>query len=143
MPLCFSTPLALSRTPCPPKTASFRPLSRPARRPRARAGIRAQSTLVLTEENVNAVLGEAKEELGAVFGNSEENLGVGITGDVALATLDGPMVTLKLSGRFWHKRADVVARVESFLMNRIPEICDVSIEDEEMLDDSEAAAAAS
>lgn len=92
---------------------------------------------------MNAVLGEAKEELGAVFGNSEENLGVGITGDVALATLDGPMVTLKLSGRFWHKRADVVARVESFLMNRIPEICDVSIEDEEMLDDSEAAAAAS
>jgi hypothetical protein len=122
-----------------------RPMSA-ARRPRRAATPAAQAvgdsgTLVLTEENVEAVLVEAKRELGAVFGNSAENLGVGITGDVSLASLDGPMVSLRLNGRFWHKRADVLARVSAFLTARIPEICDVDIEDASQLDDSEQAAA--
>lgn len=64
--------------------------------------------LVLTEENVKLALEEVKVKLGSVFGNNEDNLGVGITGDVQLASLDGPVVVLRLKGRFWHKRSDVV-----------------------------------
>jgi hypothetical protein len=91
--------------------------------------------MVLTEENVNIALARAKTELGSVFGNSAENVGVGITGNVELASLDGPCVVLRLTGRFWHKKADVLARVAAFVVNAIPEICDVSIEDVAQLDD--------
>jgi hypothetical protein len=93
---------------------------------------------MLSEENVCSVLEDAKVELGSIFGNSRENLDVGITGDVELASLDGPMIEIRLKGRFWHKRADVLARVSSYLMTRIPEVCDVSIEDPRQLEDSEA-----
>lgn len=65
--------------------------------------------LVLTEENVTIALDEVKQKLGSMFGNSVENREVGITGDVHLASLDGPTVVLNISGRFWHKRADVVS----------------------------------
>jgi hypothetical protein len=144
---CFIAPLPL-RFPGPTAAcAAARPAAGlPPRQARAAAptcGAPARRTaaatcaLVLTEANVEAVLAEAKGELGAVFGNSAENLGVGITGDVALAALDGPMVTLRLSGRFWHKRADVLARVAAYLTARIPEICQVDIEDARQLDDSE------
>jgi hypothetical protein len=92
--------------------------------------------LILSEDNVCTILAAAKVELGSIFGNSKENLDVGITGDVELASLDGPMVTLRLKGRFWHKRVDVLARVSAYLVKRIPEICDVSIEDPQQLDDS-------
>lgn len=64
--------------------------------------------IVLSESNVNLALNEVKTNLGSMFGNSEENRQVGITGDVELASLDGPIVVLRLKGRFWHKRADVV-----------------------------------
>lgn len=47
-------------------------------------------------------------KLGSVFGNSAENRDIGITGEVELAELDGPVVVLRLKGRFWHKRTDVV-----------------------------------
>ncbi|CDF36722.1 unnamed protein product [Chondrus crispus] len=70
----------------------------------------ADDTLVLTEENVVQALNEVRVKLGSVFGNSAENRGVGITGDVSLSELDGPIVVLSLKGRFWHKRADVVSR---------------------------------
>lgn len=63
---------------------------------------------MLTEENIFVALAEVKEKLGSVFGNNVENRDVGITGDVELASLDGPTVVLRLRGRFWHKRADVV-----------------------------------
>jgi len=67
------------------------------------------NTTYLSEENINIVLEEAKIELGTLFGNSEENREVGITGDVSLAELDGVTVVLRLTGRFWHKRSDVVS----------------------------------
>lgn len=65
--------------------------------------------LILSEDAVEQALEEVKVKLGSVFGNSEENRNVGITGEVSLASLDGPIVVLRLSGRFWHKRADVVS----------------------------------
>lgn len=41
-------------------------------------------------------------------------------GVVQLAEIDGPFVTLRLSGRFWHTRSMVLARVANYLQKRIP-----------------------
>ena len=57
-------------------------------------------------------------------------------GTVELAELDGPFVKLRLKGRFWHKRADVLARVAAYLRRRIPDIIEIDIEDDSQLDDS-------
>lgn len=59
-------------------------------------------------------------------------------GTVELAELDGPFVKLRLQGRFWHKKADVLARVAAYLQRRIPDIMEIDIEDESQLDDSAA-----
>ncbi|KAJ1470706.1 hypothetical protein T484DRAFT_1641030, partial [Baffinella frigidus] len=79
-------------------------------------------------------LEEAKEMLGTIFGNSAENRAIGITGDVEMTDVDGPFVTVSLSGRFWHKRVDVLARVANYLTTRIPEVVEVYIQDPEQLD---------
>ncbi|KNA22151.1 hypothetical protein SOVF_036740 [Spinacia oleracea] len=89
--------------------------------------------LDMTEENIEKVLGDAKIELAQLFDKE-----VGITGQVELAELDGPFVKIRLRGKFWHKRSTVVARLENYLKQRIPEILEVDIEDEKMLDDSPA-----
>lgn len=59
-------------------------------------------------------------------------------GTVELAELDGPFVKLRLQGKFWHKRADVLARVSAYVRRRIPDILEIDIEDESQLDDSAA-----
>jgi hypothetical protein len=41
---------------------------------------------------------------------------------------------VRLVGRFWHKRADVLARVENYVLTRIPEAIEVQIEDPSQLD---------
>ena len=41
---------------------------------------------------------------------------------------------MRLVGRFWHKRADVLARVENYVLTRIPEAIEVQIEDPSQLD---------
>eukprot|EP00850_Spirogloea_muscicola_P007276 SM000036S13320 [mRNA] locus=s36:610139:611419:+ [translate_table: standard] len=87
--------------------------------------------LDLTEENVEKVLLEARSELAQLFDTS-----VGITGVAELAELDGPFVTIKLQGRFWHERSMVLARLGNFLQKRIPEILEVQVEDPKQLDDS-------
>ncbi|CAN0195847.1 unnamed protein product, partial [Scytosiphon promiscuus] len=97
----------------------------------------AQETLILTEENVIAVLAEAKRELGTLFGNNAENTAVGITGDCEFVCLDGPSVVVRLTGRFWHEKSSVLARVASFVQARIPECVDVEIEDPSQLDDAD------
>ncbi|KAM3276086.1 hypothetical protein ACQJBY_044462 [Aegilops geniculata] len=106
------------------------------RRPcRARAAsISITASLDLTEDNVRQAIVDAKAELAQLFDTS-----VGITGQVDLAELDGPFVKLRLKGKFWHTRATVVARIGNYLKNRIPEILEVEIEDEDQLDDSPAA----
>lgn len=57
-------------------------------------------------------------------------------GTVELVELDGPFVTLRLNGRFWHKRGDVLARIAAYMRRRIPDIMEVNIEDDDQLDDS-------
>ncbi|MCD9643577.1 hypothetical protein HAX54_031178 [Datura stramonium] len=91
------------------------------------------SPLDLTEDNIVQVLQDAKAELAQLFDTS-----VGITGKAELAELDGPYVKLRLSGKFWHKRSTVIARLGNYLKQRIPEILEVDIEDEKQLDDSPA-----
>lgn len=104
----------------------------PQRRTRRYAG----AEEVLSEESVERVLEEARLSLSSMF-DSPENNEVGITGTVEFVELEGPTVIVRLGGRFWHARSDVLTRVESFLMERIPEICEVAIEDAAQLDDAD------
>lgn len=90
-----------------PLTRRIRVVRRASRSARLRT-CAALEPLVLSEEAVQLALEEVVVKLGSVFGNSPENRDVGITGEVELASLDGPIVVLRLQGRFWHKRADVV-----------------------------------
>eukprot|EP00550_Attheya_septentrionalis_P009234 CAMPEP_0198292102 /NCGR_PEP_ID=MMETSP1449-20131203/9877_1 /TAXON_ID=420275 /ORGANISM="Attheya septentrionalis, Strain CCMP2084" /LENGTH=187 /DNA_ID=CAMNT_0043990825 /DNA_START=93 /DNA_END=653 /DNA_ORIENTATION=+ len=99
------------------------------------------SVLPLTVENVCGLLSACREEIGTMFGYSAENRGVGITGGVDFVELDGPMVVLRLKGRFWHQRPTVLTRVGAYLQSRIPEIIDVIIEDEYQLTDEANTAA--
>lgn len=91
----------------------------------------AQPPLDLTEDNVRQVLADARVQFEQIFDTS-----VGITGEAELAEVDGPYVTIRLRGRFWHERSLVLARLGNYLKQRIPEIMEVDIEDEKQLDDS-------
>lgn len=92
--------------------------------------VTAGTQLEMDEETVMRVLNACREEIGTVFGYTAENRGVGITGGVDYVELDGPVVVLRLKGRFWHERTTVLARVANYLQQRIPEIIDVIVEDE-------------
>ncbi|CAB9520561.1 expressed unknown protein [Seminavis robusta] len=95
----------------------------------------AGSQLELSEDVVMGVLSACRGELGTLFGYTEENRGVGITGGVDYVEMDGPTVVVRLKGRFWHERTTVLDRVSNYLIQRIPEIIDVTIEDEWQLTD--------
>lgn len=100
------------------------------------------SVLPLTIDNVQGVLSACRIEIGTLFGYTDENRGVGITGAVDFVDLDGPIVILKLKGRFWHQRPTVLARVSSYLIGRIPEIVDVIVDDPwELTDEANDASA--
>ncbi len=50
-------------------------------------------------------------------------------------------VVVHLKGRFWHQRPTVLQRVGAYLMGRIPEIVDVTVENEyELTDEANEAA---
>ena len=51
--------------------------------------------------------------------------------------LDGPSIIVRLTGRFWHKRTDVIERVESYVIERIPECISVEIDDPASLSDKD------
>ena len=72
-----------------------------------------------------------------MFGTNSESQAVGITGMVEFVELDGPMLVVRLKGRFWHQRSRVVERVSSYVLERIPECVDVIIEDAQQLDDAD------
>eukprot|EP00746_Dinoflagellata_sp_MGD_P021853 gnl/MRDRNA2_/MRDRNA2_151047_c0_seq1.p1 gnl/MRDRNA2_/MRDRNA2_151047_c0~~gnl/MRDRNA2_/MRDRNA2_151047_c0_seq1.p1 ORF type:complete len:220 (-),score=40.88 gnl/MRDRNA2_/MRDRNA2_151047_c0_seq1:43-702(-) len=118
-------PCSFRHPQCPPM------LSRPRRSAR---NLITHAYLEITEENVEKVLEECRETLGVMFDNAE-NRKVGITGKVDFVELDGPVVVVRLRGRFWHKRETVLARVASFLQERIEDIADVEIEDPAQLEE--------
>ncbi|CAE7462096.1 unnamed protein product [Symbiodinium sp. CCMP2456] len=92
--------------------------------------------LTLTPENVEVVLQEARyHHMQNCFGYVEESTGAGISGKVDLVEVEGPMVIIHLYGAFWHKREDVLRRVKKYLIQRIPEIADVDVEDPDDLVD--------
>lgn len=93
--------------------------------------------MVLTEENVEAVLVDCRAALGTLFGYLPENRGVGITGEVDFVDLEGPTVVVKLQGRFWHPRQLVIDRIASFIQARIPECVEVIPSDPSQLDDAD------
>ena len=97
----------------------------------------AMDARILTEENAVAVIAECMDELGTMFGTNAESARVGITGEVEFVELDGPCIVVRLKGRFWHQRSRVVERVESYVLERIPECVEVVVEDAAQLDDAD------
>ena len=114
--------------------AGFAPRIAPQRRHTMRYAV---EEMYLCDENVEKVLEGAREDMAAVFGYAADSQKVGITGTVELVEIEGPIVIIRLGGRFWHKRSDVVQRVANYLIERIPEICDVEVEDAAQLDDAD------
>jgi hypothetical protein len=93
------------------------------------------TALPLEADTIQGLLAACRTEIGTMFGYSAENRGVGITGGVDFVELDGPVVVLRLKGRFWHQRTTVLDRVAAYLQGRCPEIVDVVVEDEWQLTD--------
>ena len=58
----------------------------------------------LSTENLLGVLSACRQEIPTMFGYQAENRGVGITGSVDYVDRDGPVIILRLKGRFWHER---------------------------------------
>ena len=67
--------------------------------------IRPSDALLVSPPNLSytraQVLEDCQQTLGAVFGTDASSRDVGITGRVSLVELDGPIVVVSLSGRFW------------------------------------------
>jgi len=101
--------------------------------PRAAGPSERFGELELSEEAVEQALLDAREELSQLFDEA-----VGMTGEVSLASLDGPFCTLRFRGRFWHPRKMVLARVGAVLQRRFPDLLTVGVDHESQLDDSAA-----
>ena len=132
--LCSATMFALRLLMLSALVRGFAPRITPPRRHTMRHAV---EEMYLCDENVEKVLEGAREDMAAVFGYAADSQKVGITGTVELVEIEGPVVIIRLGGRFWHKRSDVVQRVANYLIERIPEICDVEVEDAAQLDDAD------
>ena len=135
MPLLFALLLA-SASAFQPLTAS-RLATHPVQVTRHATRPMMQEKRILTEENAIAVLDECMADLGTMFGSDPQSAKVGITGLVEFVELDGPILVVRLTGRFWHQRSRVVERVSSYVLERIPECVDVEVEDAAQLDDAD------
>ena len=96
-------------------------------------------TYTLTEENVEECLhllvdSDYGEQM---FGCNEKAASIGITGEISLVEIEGPEVTLRLEGAFWHKRSTVLGKAAIWLNACMPEIMSVNAEDPEQLEDFE------
>ena len=74
-----------------------RPVGARARDPTERCAAGSHLRIYRTPQ----VLEDCQQTLGAVFGTDSASRDVGITGRVSLVELDGPIVVVSLSGRFW------------------------------------------
>jgi len=93
--------------------------------------------LFLSEENAVSVIEDCMTELGTIFGNTQENQKVGITGLIEFVELDGPNMVIRFSGRFWHDKKMVLARVTNYIKTRIPECLDIILENPEQLEEDD------
>ena len=84
--------------------------------------------LELCQENAELVIEEVRRELGTIFGYDPASRAVGISGQIELVEVDGPTISVSLSGRFWHATDTVMLRVSSFVRTRIPEVFDVVLD---------------
>ena len=96
-----------------------------------------EEELFLSEENAISVIDDCMKELGTIFGNSQENQDVGITGLIEFVELDGPNMVIRFTGRFWHDKKMVLARVTNYIKNRIPECLDIILENPEQLEEDD------
>lgn len=142
MPRCGPAGLAAlaAVTACLPLTAGFHLPQRavlrshwPARARPLLAG--AGPPLPCTEASLLEVLELCRRENSDMFGCHERCARIGITGDVELVDIEGPFVTIGLSGRFWHRRRTVLQRVGSFVSQRIPEIAEITLAEPDMAED--------
>lgn len=98
-------------------------------------------TVPLDEDMIQRLLSACREEIGTLFGYTAENRAVGITGSIDLVDIEGPVLTVKLQGRFWHQRPTVLERVKVYLQQRCPEVVDVIVGDPyELTDEANNAA---
>ena len=93
--------------------------------------------LFLSEENAISVIEDCMKELGTIFGNTQENQDVGITGLIEFVELDGPNMVIRFTGRFWHDKKMVLARVTNYIKTRIPECLDIILENPEQLEEDD------
>lgn len=95
-------------------------------------------TIHLDEENLISCLDEfVNSDYGQqMFGCHDRIASVGVTGELEFVELCGPEVTLKLSGKFWHRRSTVLGRAAMWLNARMPEITEVTVADLEELRDT-------
>ena len=96
------------------------------------------SPLELDEENAELIIEEVRNELGTIFGYDKGSQEAGITGEISLVEVDGPILKVALKGRFWHATDTVMMRVASYCMQRIPELIDVELdlENSNIVDDN-------
>lgn len=123
----------LAHTPSPSQLVDSR--LRPSRVAALRLIDNDDAAAILTEANVEAALAGFREAAISMFGCHPQASAIGITGDVRLSHIDGPFVSIMLSGKFWHRRETVLANAGTFLRQRIPEICEVDVADPDMLID--------
>lgn len=114
-------------------------LSAPPRRSPCRARVIASSgrPLPCTEENLLATIAQCVDDNSDMFGCHQRCADIGVTGMVELVDFEGPFVTIKLEGRFWHRRRTVLQRVGQFISRRIPEIVEITLADPTMAEDFE------
>ena len=79
----------------------------------------------------------SSREPGAVLGVCPRSLLWLPRQAVEFVELDGPTIVVRFTGRFWHKRTTVLERVESYVLERIPECIGVEIDDPADLDDAD------
>ena len=84
--------------------------------------------LELSEANAGLLVEEVQKELGTVFGYDQGSREAGITGEISLVEVDGPVLRVALHGRFWHATDTVMMRVASYCKQRCPELVDVELD---------------
>lgn len=91
--------------------------------------------LPCTEENVLLVLDEFQNAAASMFGRHAAAAEIGISGTIDLVEIDGPVILVQLSGRFWHRRETVLRNADTFVRSKIPEVIAVDVVDpDDLLD---------